>query len=255
MHRPSLYLLLFMVCLFGGNPFLTGNETLVLRDNLQRAEPGDYLVISSNKTDTLMHIYAKQDNVITIEEIAVPDGEKPNKLSWKDWVTQNAPGNTSWVMYDIDLRTGQMISYYSFTKRGWYEIPDADNFLSKLLNLRLTKIPLKARKKVGPKPTSGPDFRPLWQPRMIVDGKTLKDVQFDGWTTKWPRDSSDLSGKTIEVYLPQESQRYPSYFPYWLQINGAVGKAKIRVIDSGNHLHSPKPPLSELSSYSFTPSD
>ena len=88
-----------------------------------------------------MHIYDKQNQILTIEEIALPESKRPSHLSWKEWVIQNAPGNTSWVMYDIDLRTGQMVRYFSFTKNNWYEIPDADNFLSKLLTLKMTKIP------------------------------------------------------------------------------------------------------------------
>lgn len=238
---------LFVVATYfcGMIPDLQAQE-LILRNNLQEAVPGDFIVVSANKTQTLMLIRSLQNQTLTIEEIAVPENKRPSQLSWKEWVRQNAPGNTSWVMYDVDLRSGKMIRYFSFTKNNWYEIPDADNFLSKLLNLRLSKIPENGRKKVGPKPFSGPDWRPLWQPRMIVDGQPLKDVPFDAWRTKWPQDGSDLSGKTIEVYLPRESQRYPSYFPYWLQINGAIGKAKIRIIDSGAQLQSPKPLLSAL---------
>ncbi|MBA2369812.1 MAG: hypothetical protein H0V82_12460 [Candidatus Protochlamydia sp.] len=233
--------------LFFGREFLPA-QRLYLKENLQRARRGDYLVIASNKTQTLMHIYDKQPNVITIEEIAVPEGRAPKRMAWKDWIQQNAPGNTSWVMYEIDLQSGQMVRYFSFTKNGWYSIPDADNFLSKLLNLSLTKIPEDERKRAGPKSSSGPDLRPLWQPRMIVDGRPINKVQFDAWRTRWPRDSSELSGRVIEIYLPQESQVYPSYFPYWLQINGAIGRAKVRIIDSGRGLHSPKPPLTAIGS-------
>jgi hypothetical protein len=223
-------------------------ETLLLRENLQRAVPGDYLVISSNKTDTLMHIYDKQNHILTIEEIAIPNCRKPESLSWKNWLEQNAPGNTSWVMYDINLHTGRMLRYYSFSKNGWFEISDSENFLSTLLNLKLTPIPQEARKRVGPKPKSGPDWRSLWQPRMVVNGSVIKDVRFNAWQTRWPKDNSELAGKTIEIYLHLESQRYPAYFPYWLQVNGVVGKAKIRIIDSGTQLRSPKPSLSALNS-------
>jgi hypothetical protein len=239
------FVLIFTIWMTGVT-FPLQAEGIFLRDNLQRAQAGDYIVISASKTQTLMHIYAKQNQILTVEEIAVPESKRPTKLSWKEWVNQGAPENTSWVMFDIDLRTGQMLRYYSFTKKNWFEIPDADNFLSKLLNLKFIKIPDNARKRIGPKSNSGPELRPLWQPKMIVDGKPIKGVLFDAWSTKWPRDGSDLSGKTIEVYLPSDSQRYPAYFPYWLQINGAVGKAKIRIIDSGSQLQSPKPPLSSL---------
>lgn len=249
MRYNSLVLTFLIYCLLAWTPSLQA-DSLFLRDNLQQAQPGDYLVISANKTQTLMHIYDKQNNLLTIEEIVVPEGKRPQSMGWKQWVEENAPGHTSWVMYEIDLRNGQMLRYYSFSKKGWFEIPDADNFLSKLLNLKMTKIPLDERKRVGPKPKSGPDFRPLWQPRMVVDGRPIKDVQFEGWRTRWPRDSSELSGRVIEVFLPQDNRLYPSYFPYWLQIIGAVGKAKIRIIDSGHNLQSPMPSLSALSTRS-----
>lgn len=219
-------------------------QELILRDNLQRAQPGDYIVVSANKTQTLMHIHSRQNQILTIEEIAVPESKRSSNLSWKEWVNQGAPNNTSWVMFDIDLRTGQMMRYYSFTKRNWFEIPDTDNFLSKLLNLKFVKIPENARKRIGTKRRSEHELRPLWQPRMVVDGQTINNVMFDAWRTHWPRDGGDLSGKTIEVYLPRDSLRYPAYFPYWLQINGTIGKAKIRIIDSGNNLQSPKPHFS-----------
>lgn len=230
--RYLLAFLLMFGCLHG--------EELLLRDNMMKAKTSDFLVILANKTVTLLHIADKQDHLLTVEEIAVPEGKKPDSMTWKDWVGLNAPGNTSWVTYEIDLRTGQMTKYYSFTRHGWYEIPDSDNFLSKLLNLRLTKVAENGRKKVGPKPISGPDWRPLWQPKMVIESKTINGVMFDAWETKWPRDNSELSGKAIEVYLPRESDRYRAYFPYWLQINGAIGKAKVRIIDSGTNMKSPK---------------
>ena len=240
----SLVNFLFFAAFFlMGTAPLPGEE-LVLRNNLQRAKPGDFLVISCNKTVTLMLISEKQNQILTIEEIAVPENKRPVQLSWKEWVAKEAPGNSSWVIYDIDLRTGQMVRYFSFTKKNWYEIPEADNFLSKLLTLRMTKIPENSRKRVGPEPFSGPDMRPVWQPRLIIEGKPVDGVAFDAWRADWPRDGSDLSNKTIEIYLPKDNQSYPSYFPYWLQINGTAGKAKIRIIDSGNNLQSPKPPLS-----------
>jgi hypothetical protein len=215
-------------------------EELFLRDNLQMAQPGDYIVVMTGKTKTLMHIAKKENQLLTIEEIAVPECKIAPNTNWKEWVAEGAPGNTSWVMFEIDLQTGQMHKYYSFTKRNWFEIPDADNFLSKLLNLKFIKIPDNARKKAGPKGRSGPDHRPFWQPRMIAEGKIVQGVAFDAWRTRWPKDGSDLSGKLIEIYLPSDKQRFLSYFPYWLQISGAIGKAKIRIIDSGSGLKSPK---------------
>lgn len=215
-------------------------DAFTLKDNLQQAIPGDFLVIAANKTITFMHIYEKQNGVLIVEEIAVPEGRKPQQMSWREWVQQEAPGNTSWVMYEIDLPTGRMLRYYSFTKQGWFEIAEADNFLSKMLNLRLSRMPDKDRKKVGTKIFATDDSR-FWQPSLVVDGTIIRGIKFDAWRTRWPKDNTDLSGKIIDLYLPQDKQAYPSYFPYWLQINGTVGRAKVRIIDSGSQLKSPKP--------------
>lgn len=236
MKGLSFFLYACFFLLFG----MLHAEEFVLKNNLRLAKPGDYLVVSCNKTLTLMHISAKSEGFLTIEEIAVPENQRSSAQSWKDWVAANAPGNTSWVTYDIDLGTGQMSHYYSYTKKNWYEIPEADNFLSKLLTLKLVKIPEYERKRIGSKSFSSPDMRPFWQPRMMVEGKAIEGILFDAWKTDWPTDGSELSNKTIEVYLPKNHTPYPSYFPYWLQVNGVAGKAKIRVIDTGSHLQSPK---------------
>ena len=242
-HIIFLFILVFTTSFLSS---LKSAETLFLRDNLQQAQSGDYLVISFNKTDTLLHIRGRKDNILTIEEIAIPESvRRKNGLSWKAWVQEGAQGNSSWVMYDINTSTGEMLRYYSFTKKGWFEIPDSDNFLSKLLNLQLTFIPEKERKRIGSKP-SGYDFRSVWQPPMISEGNIIKGVVFNAWRTTWPKDGSELSDKTIEVYLPQNHQKYASYFPYWLQISGSVGKIKIRIIDSGSNLKSPQPSLDAI---------
>lgn len=217
------------------------SEELVLRNNLMLAQTGDYIVVSANKTLTLLLVHGRKEPILTIEEVAVPEIKKPSNMDWKSWIQNGAPNHCSWVMYDIDLKTGQMLRYYSFSKKNWFDIPEADNFLSKLLNLKFAKIPDAARKRIGPpKVRSGPDLRAVWQPKMIVGGKAIEGVSFEAWKTKWPRDNSDLSGRNIEVYLPADSKQYPAYFPYWLQISGMVGNAKIRIIDSGNKLQSPK---------------
>jgi hypothetical protein len=223
---------------------LVAQDQLYLRENLKKAKVGDYIVTAQNKTYTLLLIYDKNEQVMTIEEITAPIHAVPSPCDWKSWVGHLAPGHTSWVRYVIDLSNGEMKEYFSFTKNGWYDIPQADNFLSTLLNMHFLKVPLKDRKKVGPPPTRGsPDWRPYWQPKMIVDGQFIQGVLFDAWRTHWPKDGTELSGKAIEVFIPQESDFYPSYFPYWLQISGVIGKAKIRIVDSGHQLASPRAPL------------
>lgn len=236
----TIFFLLFAVLITSG-----AEATTYLRDNLKRAKKGDFIVTNQSKAYTLLHIYDKTANTLTVEEVTIPTQRIPKgKYTWRDWMTEGAPNHTSWVMYEINLNTGEMEEYYSFSNNGWYSVPQANNFLSTLLNLKLTPVPHKALKRIGPKPKAGiEDQRKIWQPMMVVDGQKIDGVAFQALRTHWPRDGSELSGRTIEVYVPEEDQLYPSYFPYWLQISGMLGQAKVRIVDSGGDLTSPKPPL------------
>jgi hypothetical protein len=218
-------------------------EEIFLRDNLMRATPGDYLVTAQGSHYTLLLIRDKASDALTIEEVTIPGERFPKQItSWRQWVETGAPGHTAWVAYTIAPKSGEMRQFFSFTKNGWCDIADADNFLGTLLNLRLLKMDAGSRRRVGPMPRDGfKDQRPFWNPRVVVEGKTIADVPFNAWKTRWPKDESELSGKTIEVYLPKDGDKYPSYFPYWLQIGGIIGKAKVRIIDSGFDLQSPRP--------------
>lgn len=239
MSSSLRYFIAIMTLLIGQYSHLHA-EVMVLRNNLQEARVGDYIVVSTNKTNTLTLISGRHNQFLTIEEISIPEKRTPSQMNWKGWIYQNAPGNSSWVIYDLELQSGQITRYYSFTKRGWFNIPERDNFLSKLLNLKFMPIPDYQRKKVGLLSGAGPDGRRYWQPKMIFEGKQVNNVRFDAWKTTWPNDGSDMAGRTVEVFLPQENQLYPAYFPYWLQVSGVVGKARIRIIDSGRGLISPK---------------
>lgn len=237
-------LLKIFIFAFLAIPVLAAAESKnVLRDNIVKASPGDYIVTNLGKTFSVLHIRSETENGLILEEITAPVNRIPkNKYSWKQWVENNSPGHTSWVVYWLNTSNGDIERAFSFTKKCWFQIRDADNFITTLINLKFYRIPLSKRKRVGPKSgvASNQDWRNVWQPRMIVNSQVIPDVKFDAWKAKWPSDGSELSGKIVEIYLPEESDRYPSYFPYWLQISGMIGKAKIRIVDSGNNLKSPR---------------
>lgn len=230
--RRYLFLILLLF------PFFSW-ATLVLRDNLGRAEKGDYIVTAQNKVFTMLLVTRKQPNEMQIDEITIPASRFPG-ITWREWIKCKAPNNTSWVRYTIDLSNARMKEMYSFTKASAFQVDEANNFLSKLLTLHLEPVPERLRKRVGPRASpGGGDWRPFWQPRMIIDGQAVPGVAFFAYQTHWPRDGSDLSGKAIEIYVPEDSSRYPSYFPYWLQVSGIIGKARVRIIDSGRNLLLP----------------
>lgn len=240
MTRHFLTLLIFFISL--SLPACAEKE-LYLRGNLYRATPGDFIVTAQNKTYTLFYIKAKTESILTVEEVSVPAAKMPTQcVAWKEWLESGAPHHTSWIKYDIQLQTGTVLHHYSFSRKEWYAISQADNFLSTLLNLPLKRVPLSERKRVGPKSETS-ECRQFWQPRMVVDGRIVENVLFNEWRATWPKDGTDLAGRTIEIFVPEESDTYPSYFPYWLQISGMIGKAKIRIIDSGSGLNSPSQTL------------
>lgn len=224
-----------------------GNCDLFLRDKMRQAKQGDYIVATINNCYNVLLIRDKSEDWMTIEEITVPQGHMQASpqgwLGWKYWVESGAPGHASWVMYKIHLPTGQMQEYYSYTQNSWGNVNGADNFLSKLLSLRLTQVPRNKMKKIGPRPSDGfLDKRRVWQPKMTFEGSPIQGVAFNAWKTQWPADNTEMSKKVVIVYLPEDDDNYPSYFPYSLQIHGWTGKAKIHIVDSGRNLTSPAPP-------------
>lgn len=237
----KLILGFFVFSLCAGFLSAANSEYMLLRENVEKSRPGDFIVTFQNKTYTLLRISDRSPSSVTMEEISIPAGKVPqNNFSWREWVRQWAPGHTSWVRYKVALPKGNIVESYSLSKQGWYSISLSDAFLPTLLNIRFTRVPASARKRIGT--STGP----IWNPPMIVDGKQVPGVVFDVWRTLWPKDGSVLANKTIDAYLPQESDRYPSHFPYWLQVQGGlIGNTQIRIIDSGADLTSPAPPITK----------
>jgi hypothetical protein len=208
---------------------------LYLKDRLVQGNPGDYLVIAQGKNTIFFQILEKTTFRITVEEITTPNTFLSGKnKDWEGWRTQGAPQHTSWFHYPIGLPEGRMESFFNVDKRKWVKPGEQDSFLNTLLNLPFYPLSRDYRRKIGHKiPAGMEDTRPLWEPPLVFEGNTIQGVHFNAYYTAWPEDGSFLSGKTIEIYLPDEASGYPVYFPYWLQIKGVIGQAKVRVIDSG----------------------
>lgn len=205
---------------------------LYLKENLDRGLPGDFIVTYQNKTYTVMLIQEKAGNLLSIEEISVPANYIAKEgFGWKAWAAAGAPNNCCWVRYVVNSETGTLQNYFSRTLNQKLDTSKANVFLSTMLNLRLIHVPYSERKKIGR--GKGCDLSNLWQPKMVVEGQAVANVPFEAWKTYWPRDGSELGGKEILVYVPAESDKYPSYFPFWLQVSGMVERAKLRIVDSG----------------------
>ncbi len=208
----------------------------ILRDNILKVEPGDFIVVSQNKSFTLLAFVAKEGPLLSIEEVSVPSNKVSSNINWGKWFLDGSKGNTCWIRYQLNVNSGQITNAFSLSQNCPITFSQENNLLAKLILLDFKKIPLAERKRAGPQPAQGiADRRPVWQPRLMMDGHQIDGVSFDGWRARWPHDSSDLSGKLVEVYLPSD-QGYVSYFPYWLEVQGMLGSAKVRIVDSGKGL-------------------
>lgn len=233
------FLLLLLPFMFLWLPLAA--DTALLKTRLGEAKTGDYIVIAQGKNYTLFHINQSTPPYAILEEITIPSVKACSFVTtWKEWLANGAPQNTSWILYKLNLETGSIERYYSLTKQSYFTLAEGDSFLHTLLHLDLYPIPFDQRKKVGlePRPHQ-PDLRKPWQPKMIFEGQEIQGVPFNAYYARWPDDGGPLSNKLIEIYLPEESGKYPAYFPYWLQVRGILGPGKVRVIDSGQNLRSP----------------
>jgi len=238
-----MYLIKLIVFIVISSSFthkLIASEEMRLIDNLRKAKAGDYIVTAQNKSYSLLHIASKQSDRIAVEEISIAAPKYPKGLPWHKWVADGAQNYSSWVVYHIDLQSGQSLATYALTRQGWMPIAHRNNILYTLLNLQLSKIPHEQRRRVGAGFTFTPrDKRPLWQPVATHEGASINGLHFEGWKTRWPKDGSDLSDMVIEAYIPAEETAIPNYFPYWLQISGSIVCAKIRIVDTGSSLSCP----------------
>lgn len=226
---------LLLLSLFSCSLF---SETLL--DKFQEANVGDFVVFAHNKEVTLLRIAAMNDTSFVIEEITALEKSLPKEPNWQNWLDTNAPYNTAWIFSTFDRKTGRLLSTYSYTTAEWIEQDPQFAFMPTLLTLPFKKVPLKDRKKIGVAPYGDErDTRKFWVPQVFFDGKEVHPP-IDVFEVKWPQDSTDLSGKIIDLYFPQKQDTAPAlfYFPYWVEIRGKIGRVKIRVIDSGRNLTS-----------------
>lgn len=213
---------------------------MTLRQRLYEASKGDFVVMAHKKVYTLLHVFDRQGDRITIEEVTAPASRLRHPINWREWVQQGAPNNTNWILYSVNLTNGTVENGYSVSQRTLINLSQ-DHFFSTLLNLPFVRVPDHQRKRKGvSQRPGGPDTRPFWQPRLVFEGNVVEGVPFSAWTTQWPKDGSVISGKWVETYLPESDGRFVSYLPFWLQVSGNIQNiATIYIIDSGKNLISP----------------
>lgn len=214
-------------------------HTQSLKEILSHAKRGDYIVAESGKMLTLISIQSITSKSILIEEISAPlKNIKADITSWQNWVKNKAPGASSWSVLEMDLENGQILDCYSFTRNAHVQISQKESLLATLFQLPLKTVQSEKRRRIGPTPMPGEgDFRKLWLPSLVIEGKKIQNPQFNVYETTWPNDQSELDGRQVTLYFDQE-MRIP--LPVWIDIETSHVNGRIQVIDSGKNLISPQ---------------
>lgn len=210
-----------------------------IKDRLIHAGEGDYFVLKSGKMTSIIRVVSLEERILTLEEISAPANHL-QKISWQDWIDRKAPGHTSWVLYEIDLNTDELIEAFSLSKGCFLQLNDT-HFLLTLLKSPLQSVPKEDRKKIGPPPQQGEiDIRADWQPPKIVNGKKASSPKFSVYQMKWPADHTELSGKVIQLYF-EKSREF--FFPFWVEVLSDHLTLPLKVIDCGHDLCSLAPSI------------
>jgi hypothetical protein len=210
----------------------------LLEQKFSHARAGDFIVTAQEGHYSLLFIHSITLETFILEEISIPQNLiDMKKIDWKKWVTEKAPGHTSWTLYEIDRCGGKLIECFSYSKHGWLDLDESEQLLTRLLTLEFYPVSEKERKKIGPQPADyEEDHRALWNPPLIIEGHKIPKPYFEVLKAKWQDDGSRLSGSFIELYFSKGDPTFP--FPYWLEIQSSHYTFKMFTIDSGHDLPS-----------------
>ncbi len=226
MKKIVLFFLLLSTSVFA--------QTTLSQKIITKAKEGNFFISQQRKMASLLLFKEKGEKVLILEEISFPIDLVKEIQNYHDWVEKKAPGHTSWIIYAIDLKSHELLEAYSFSRDSYLHFHEEEHLLSTLLGLSLTTIPDEQRKKIGPEPSSGnADYRKLWTPPMVIEGKKAKG-NFSAFYTQWPKDSSPLSNKRLELYF-EENQP----LPLWIQVYSSHGSVFSKIIDTGKGLQTP----------------
>lgn len=213
----------------------------VLRERIHAAQEGEFFVTAQGRFFTFFLVESFENNQLVIQEVTAPlNCYKNVRGRYMDWLTQGAIGHLTWLRYTIDMNKGEMTQVYSFKHNGWLSTEQAGQILSQMLNLSFSEKSPYSGRYMG-------DAALSFQPPCIYEGRIVKDVMLKPYFATWPKDGSELSGKSMTVYFLEGSTKYPSCLPYWIEVKGMVGKAHLRVIDSGKGLVLPNVTIKPIS--------
>lgn len=220
--------------------FLTPVFGMQLKEKISLSSPGDYTVICHKNTYTLLHLHSKDGEEVIFEEISIASHQvDKNCMDWKKWVSQYAPGHTSWILYSVDLEHNAVTECFSFNRHLHLKPDKIDKIFTKLLNLNLKVMPIEQQLQRSSVQKAGQVHKQKpWAPRQYVEGKRVPNPSYEVLTAVWPADGTELAGKHLVLYFDRKRPHFP--FPYWIQARSGALKFKMHAVDSGKNLSSPQ---------------
>ena len=151
-------------------------------------------------------------NTLFIAKAPLQLKEREQFPSWIEWMDRSAKGALETLVCPVKQLQKDSAELHTFFSLEWTRQSEAE------------------RKKRGAPPLSGEfDFRPLWHPKIVVDGISLQECISDAYETVWPDDGSELAQRALVSYFPRTEKAVP-WFPYWIELAG--GKQALFVLDS-----------------------
>lgn len=215
----------------------TTEPTDTYRNHLAKGQPGDFGVFSYLKNYVIIFLKENSSKICSFDEIVIPKSKVPPSICWKKWVSDKAPGHTSWTSYKVNLENHQVAPCYSHTEGAWINLDIPSHLIQTCLDLPLMPAD-NGGKLIGPTPRDGEvDTRRRWTPPLTIEGKKEDSPQFSVCNAVWLKDQTLLSQAEISLYFNQKEPTFP--FPYWLEINSAHFTFRAHAIDSGRGMVSP----------------
>ncbi len=209
-----------------------------LGTQLQKAQEGDYIVTLQSGNYSLLYVQACENSQLLLQEINVPDLRiNPKTINWQKWIQEDAPGHTSWLLFEIDLQEGRLLESYDTGRGEWMHLQGENHLLVKLLHLSMKPLQERERRRIGPPPPDGEtDHRAVWTPPQVFENTSGKSPTVV-WRADWPSDQSPLSGCRLDLYYDTKHSDFP--FPISIDIQSSHYKAHVRVVKAGKQLKAP----------------
>lgn len=113
-------------------PFLLFCSLFYLKDPLEDAQEGDYVLYELEKQAFLIHLVEKNPDSIVLGELHTPSRQiKKHLHNLQNWSQNGAPGKTSWTLWEISRKNWKTIDSYSLSKGRYLK----ENLSSPLLLL------------------------------------------------------------------------------------------------------------------------